>query len=63
LLEVVGGDAGGIELTEQGERLATHCLLDEGQLGHLRRGQCVTEPRGLSGDATGAAGALYLTPL
>jgi hypothetical protein len=30
VLEIVCGGTGGVELTEQGERLPTHGLLDEG---------------------------------
>jgi hypothetical protein len=58
LLEVIGGGAGCIELTEQGERLATHGLLNHRDLPPLRRAQCVAAPTGLGGVAPSASGAL-----
>ena len=54
--EVVGADAGGIELPKQGECLLPHRLLDERQLAHLRKPESGVEPVGLGVDGVLAAG-------
>ena len=43
-LEVVRAGAGGVELAEQGERLAAHGLLDKGRLAHLPGAECLAQP-------------------
>jgi hypothetical protein len=40
--EVIDAGAGGIELSEQGDGLTAHGLLDLRGLAHLRGAQCVT---------------------
>jgi len=47
VLEVIGCGAGGIELAEQGQRLAAHGLLDERQLAHLPGAEGLAQPGGL----------------
>ena len=43
-LEVVGAGAGGVELAQQGEGLAAHGLLDEGELAHLLGAEGLAQP-------------------
>jgi hypothetical protein len=55
LLEVVRAGEGGVELAEQGQGLAAHGLLDEGELAHLPGAERLAEPGGLGVDAAAAA--------
>jgi hypothetical protein len=58
LLEVFGGGAGGVQLAEQGQRLAAHGSFDQRELAHLGYAERVAELGGFGVDAAGAAGSL-----
>jgi hypothetical protein len=58
VLEVGGGGAGGIELAEQGQRLPSPGLLDEGELAHLLRAEGLAQPGSFGVDTAAAAGFL-----
>ncbi len=55
VLEVGRGGAGGVELAEQGQGLASHGLFDEGELAHLRGAERLAQPGGFGVDAAAAA--------
>jgi hypothetical protein len=51
VLEALGGGVGGVELAEQSQDLTAHCLLDEGELAHLRGAEGLAQSGCLGVDA------------
>src|SRR5262249_51237227 len=48
--------AGGVEVTQEGQGLASHRFLDWGELAHLGCAECLAEPGGLGVGAAAAPG-------
>jgi hypothetical protein len=51
LLEVAGGRAGGVEVAQQGQGLASHRLLDQRELAHLHGPERSAQPGGFGVEA------------